>query len=249
VLGKEYEYMAEFNDLLLFFTIYSFLGWAMETVFASINERKIINRGFLTGFVCPIYGFGAVLILQSSKWVSRFFENSFTALIINILFAVILVTALEYVTGFLLERFFNCKWWDYSNNALNLHGYICLQYSLLWGLLAFVLLQVVHPEVSGVVFSIPASVKGYLAALLLLYFLADTAKSVLDALDLRKVVLNCSFVPVNRYYEKIIRYKRFFLAFPRLLILNAGIINCDIRSILNDRMDKIKVELKSRFLQ
>jgi len=241
--------MVNFNDLLLFFTIYSFLGWVMETVFASINERKIVNRGFLTGFVCPIYGFGAVLILQFSKWVSDVFENPFATLIINILFAVILVTVLEYFTGFLLEKIFNCKWWDYSHNVLNLHGYICLQYSLLWGVLIFLLLQVVHPKISEVVFSIPSSVKGYLAAFLLLYFLADTAKSLMDALDLRKVILNYSNVSVNRYYEKIILYKRFFLAFPRLFILNAGIINRDIRSILNDRMDKIKVELKSIFLQ
>lgn len=241
--------MVNFNDLLLFFTIYSFLGWAMETVFASINERKVINRGFLTGFVCPIYGFGAVLILQSSKWVSSVFENSFTALIINILFAVILVTVLEYITGFILERIFDCKWWDYSDNALNLQGYICLKYSLLWGALTFMLVQVIHPAILTLVFSIPASVKGYLAVFLLLYFLTDTAKSVMDALDLRKVILNYPNVSANRYYEKIIQYKRFFLAFPRLLILNVGIINRDIRSILNDRMDKIKVELKSRFLQ
>ena len=73
--------------------------------------------------------------------------------------------------------------------------------------------------------------------------------SVMEALDLRKVILNYSNVSANRYYEKIIRYKRFFFAFPRLFILNASIINRDIRSILNDRMDKIKVELKSRFLQ
>ena len=159
--------MVNFNDLLLFFTIYSFLGWTMETVYASIN----------------------------------------------------------------------------------LHGYICLQYSFLWGLLTFVLLKVVHPVISEAVFSIPASVKGHLSAFLLLYFLADTVKSVTDALDLRKVILNYPSVPVSRYYEKIIRYKRFFLAFPRLLVLNAGIINRDIRSILNERIDQIKVELKNRFLQ
>ena len=241
--------MAGFNDLLLLFTIYSFMGWSMETVFASISERKIVNRGFLTGFFCPIYGFGAVLILQSSKWVSEVIEDPFTALVINILLAVILVTALEYITGFLLERIFDYKWWDYSEKALNLHGYICLQYSFLWGLLTFVLLKVVHPVISEAVFSIPASVKGYLSAFLLLYFLADTVKSVTDALDLRKVILNYPSVPVSRYYEKIIRYKRFFLAFPRLLVLNAGIINRDIRSILNERIDQIKVELKNRFLQ
>ena len=241
--------MAGFNDLLLLFTIYSFMGWSMETVFASISERKIVNRGFLTGFFFPVYGFGAILILQSSKWVSEVIESPFTALVVNILLAVILVTSLEYITGFLLERIFDCKWWDYSDNALNLHGYICLRYSLLWGILTFLLVQFIHPAVSRVVFSIPATVRGYLAAFLLLYFLTDTTKSVIDALDLRKVILNYPNISVNRYYEKIIRYKRFFLAFPRLLILNAGIINRDIRSILNDRMDKIKVELKSRFLQ
>jgi uncharacterized membrane protein len=129
--------MANFNELLLFFAIYSFLGWVMETVFVSIKDRKLVNRGFLNGFFCPIYGFGAVLILQSSKWVLNAFENPFTALMINVLLAVVLVTVLEYITGFILERIFNCKWWDYSNVALNLHGYICLKFSLLWGALIF----------------------------------------------------------------------------------------------------------------
>lgn len=240
--------MEYFNDLLLLFTIYSFLGWTIETAFASINERKIVNRGFLTGFVCPIYGFGAVLTLQSSKLILNYFKNPFESLIINILFAVILVTVLEYITGFLLERIFDCKWWDYSDNALNLHGYICLKYSLLWGILAFLLLQFGNPIVLRMIFLIPAYAKSYLVAFLLLCFLIDTANSVKDALDLRKVILNYSNVSTNWYYEKIIQYKRFFLAFPRLLILNAGIINRDIRSIFNDRVDKIKVELKSRFL-
>ncbi|AKN31521.1 membrane protein [Clostridium carboxidivorans P7] len=240
--------MGYFNDLLLLFTIYSFLGWALETIFASINERKIINRGFLNGFVCPIYGFGAILAIQSSKWISNIFENPFVAIIINILTAMILVTVLEYITGFLLEKIFDCKWWDYSDNAFNLKGYICFKYSLLWGGLTFLLIRFVHPGILKVFFLIPTSTKGYLVAILLLYFIMDTVKSVKDTLDLRKVILNYSNISLNRYYEKIIQYKRFFLAFPRLLILNAGIINRDIRSVLNDRMDKIKIELKNRFL-
>ncbi|MDF2986559.1 MAG: rane protein [Eubacterium sp.] len=241
--------MTNFNDLLLFFTIYSFLGWAMETIFASINERKFINRGFLSGFFCPIYGSGAVLILWSSKLVANVFENHLTALIISLLFSVILVTVLEYITGFLLEKFFNCKWWDYSDNAFNIQGYICLKYSLLWGLMTLLLQQVVHPAIAEVIFSIPLSVRGYLAVFMLLYFMADSVKSIIDTLDLRKVILDASNISSNKYYEKIIQYKRFFYAFPQLLILNAGIINRDIRSILNEKMDKIKVELKSRFLQ
>lgn len=206
--------MNSFTDLLLFFAIYSLLGWMMETTFAIINEKKFINRGFLTGFFCPIYGFGAVLIIQASKWVNIVFENYFALLIVSILFSVLLVTVLEYITGFLLEKIFNCKWWDYSSNAVNLRGYICLQYSLLWGLLAFLLVQIAHPVISGMVFSIPALIKYYIANFLLLYFLADTAKSVFSALDLRVVIINYSNFSVNNYYEKIIQYKGFFLRSP-----------------------------------
>lgn len=239
--------MGNFSDLLLYFTIYSFIGWLMETTFASIYHRKFINRGFLSGSFCPLYGFSAVLVVVSSKWAGIVFDNSITSLVISIILAVILVTALEYFTGFILEKIFNCKWWDYSNNFANIHGYICFEYSLLWGLLVLLLLQVVHPVISELVFAIPVSIKGYTTILLFLYFLADAAKSVIDALDLRKVILNYANLPVNKYYEKILRYKRFFLAFPRLLILNAGIINRDVRSVLSGGFDKIKVELKSKF--
>jgi len=146
-----------------------------------------------------------------------------------------------------LEKFFNCKWWDYSDNILNLHGYICLKYSLLWGLLAFLMLQVIHPEVLKIYIPIPILVKICLNIVLIIYFLADTIKSVMDIVDLRKVILNYYDFSVNKYYDKIIEYKRIFLAFPRLLILNADIVNHDVRSVLNGRINKIKDEIKSRF--
>lgn len=239
--------MVYFNNLLILFAIYSFLGWTLETAFASIKAKKIINRGFLTGFVCPIYGFSAMLIIQSSKWVSNIFENQVASLIMKILFSIIIVTILEYITGLLLERIFHCKWWDYSDNSYNLKGYICLSYSLLWGLLSFLLIQLIHPIILGVVITIPIIVKGYLGVFLFIYFLADIIKSVIETLDLRKVILGYSNISINKYHEKIIKYERLFLAFPRLLLLNADSINHDIRRILHDRMDKIKVKLKSRF--
>lgn len=241
--------MTGFKDLMLLFSIYSFIGWTIESIYVSTRERKFINRGFLTGFFCPIYGFGAILIIGTAKWIGENYRNTYTSLIFNILVAVVLVTALEYITGFLLEKIFNCKWWDYSHEPFNLHGHICLKYSLFWGLLAFLLIQVIHPVILEGVCSISETARGYLAVLMLIYFLADTAKTVVDTLDLRNVVLNATSVSSNKYHEKIIKYKRFFLAFPRLLKLNTGLLNRDIRSILNDRVDKIKVELRSRFLQ
>ncbi|MCG1026209.1 MULTISPECIES: membrane protein [Dehalobacter] len=234
-------------DILLFFTIYSFLGWMLESGFACIVHGKFINRGFLAGFFCPLYGFSAVLVLLSSEWASSVFGSSPAAVLISILMAVLVVTGLEYLTGFLLEKIFHYKWWDYSNKTANLKGYICLEYSVLWGLLAFVLLQYVHPVISARVFLIPVEVKAYLVIAFVVYFFADTVKSVGDALNLREVILNYANVPVIKYREKVLKYKRFFLAFPLLMVLNAGIINRDVRSILNERLNKIKIELKDRF--
>ncbi|PYG86895.1 putative membrane protein [Ruminiclostridium sufflavum DSM 19573] len=241
--------MNAYLDLLMYFSIYSFLGWVMETVFASLKEKKLVNRGFLSGFFCPIYGFGAILIIQSSKLIGAAVEDYSASLITNILLSIFLVTLLEFITGALLEKIFNCKWWDYSSNAANIKGYICIKYSILWGLLAFLLVQVVHPAVVQVVAVIPSVTKGFMAVLFLSYVIIDTGKSVIDALSLRKVILNYSGLSINKYYQKVIKYKRFFIAFPNLLILNAGLVNHDIRSIINDRMDKIKTELKSRFQQ
>ncbi|NLI92527.1 MAG: hypothetical protein GX434_10080 [Peptococcaceae bacterium] len=240
--------MESYIDLVLFFSIYSFSGWLLETILASIMQRKFINRGFLIGFFCPIYGFGAVLVILSSKWAGALFANGIAGLIISILLAVIEVTVLEYITGYILERIFDCKWWDYSNNAANLKGYICLKYSLLWGLLAFLLLQFVHPVISETVFHIPDLIKFYMVIALTVYFLADTAKSVIDTLNLREIIINYSNIPVSKYHEMIFKYKRFFLAFPRLLVLNAGILNRDVRSILHVRLNKIKVGLKNKLL-
>lgn len=239
--------MVTLMDLLLFFTIYSFLGWTLETIFASIRAKKIINRGFLTGFVCPIYGFSAMLIIQSSKSVANVFENQFALLIVNIFFSIIIVTILEYITGLFLERIFHHKWWNYSDNAFNFKGYICLNYSLIWGVLAFMLIHLVHPIISAEVTTIPISVKGYLGVIFFIYLLADIIKSVIKTLDLRKSILDYSNISINKHHEKIIKYERLFIAFPRLLLLNADTINHDIRRILNDRMDKIKIKLKNRF--
>lgn len=238
--------MNMFLDLILYFAVYSFIGWVMETTFASITQRKFINRGFLIGPFVPIYGFGAILIIQSSNWTSIIFENHFMSLFITLLFSTLLVTVLEFITGFLLEKVFNLKWWDYSNNIMNFKGYICLSYSLLWGILAFLLIQVIHPTTEQFVHLIPLSNKKYIAAFLVIYFLIDTIKSVIGTLDLRKAIIYHSDMPMGKYKEIIIKYKRIFLAFPRLLILNAGILNRDVRDILNGRINKIKVKIKNR---
>lgn len=153
-------------DLLIYFVIYSFLGWCIEVGYAYKNQRKFVNRGFLFGPLCPIYGacvLSVVLILEN------FQVNLFEMLII----ATILTSFVEYFTGLILEKLFNTKYWDYTEDPLNLHGRICLHFSMMWGALCLVILKIVHPSIVSLVNNIPANSRAIIAVLLFFYFLID----------------------------------------------------------------------------
>jgi len=243
---KEGLHLNNIISLFLYFSIYAFVGWVMETVYASITAKRFINRGFLSGLFCPIYGFGALLIIIAASWVKEVFSNGIVAIAMGLILSIFSVTVLEYITGYILEKVFKCKWWDYSKDFGNIKGYICVKNSLMWGALAFVLIAVVHPFFEGLVMAVPETPRNFIALLLFIYLLGDTIKSIIDTLGLRKVIINFANFSEEMYKAKIIQYKRFFHAFPGLLILNAEIINRDVRSILNEGLDKIKQEIKTR---
>ena len=131
------------------FLIYAFLGWCSEVAFAAVNKGKFVNRGFLNGPVCPIYGFG-MLIVVTAMWGLK------GNLILLFLGSATLTTALEFVTGFVLEKFFHDKWWDYSDMPFNIKGYICLKFTVLWGLAATFIVGAVHRFVYMLIVKMPA---------------------------------------------------------------------------------------------
>ncbi len=218
----------------------------METVYASYTEKKFINRGFLNGFFCPVYGFGAIVIILSSNWITGLSLSPILSIITSLVVSIFLVTVLEYLTGLLLEKVFNCKCWDYSNDFGNISGYVCVKNSLIWGALAFALIQIVHPFISTFTQSIQFSMKEIIVVIIFVYFILDTMKSMIDALRVRKVIINYANLALEKYNQMVIKYKRFFRAFPRLLIINAEIINRDVRSVIDGGIDKIKLEVKER---
>lgn len=234
-------------DLFLYFIVYSFIGWMMETTYASITQGKFVNRGFLVGPLTPIYGFGAILILLSSKWMENIFDDYYMSILMTVVVSTLLVTILEFVTGYVLEKAFNAKWWDYSNNTFNIKGYICLKFSLLWGMLAFLLIGIIHSYIEQIISIIPIPIKGYISALSLLCLLVDAYKSIISTLNLRNAIINYSDLPLGKYKDMIVKYKRIFLAFPRLLVINEDVSNRGVRSILSGRINKIKVQIKNRF--
>ncbi|MCR5788388.1 MAG: putative ABC transporter permease, partial [Lachnospiraceae bacterium] len=129
-----------FYYLVSLMIIFSFLGWVWESLYVSVNEKRLVNRGYVTGPVCTIYGVAVVI----GYIVLRPFQNSLPALFIC---GVIIATVLEYVTSIVMEAIFHTSWWDYTDKKFNFHGRICLEASLLWGILAIFLFSFIVPAV------------------------------------------------------------------------------------------------------
>ena len=127
-----------FYELVWIFIIYAFIGWCTEVSYAALDRGIFVNRGFLNGPYCPIYGCGVVIVVAA---LTPLKDN------LLILFAgsFLLTSILEYITGFILEKVFHNKWWDYSNKPFNLHGYVCLKFSIYWGLACTFIMDVIHP--------------------------------------------------------------------------------------------------------
>mgnify|MGYP004503600333 FL=1 len=148
------------------FIIYAFLGWCSEVAFAAVNKGKFVNRGFLNGPVCPIYGVG-MLIVVLCLWNLR------DRPLLLFLGSALLTTALEFVTGFVLERFFHDKWWDYSDMPFNIKGYVCLKFTILWGLAASFIIGAIHRFIYMLIEKTPFALGVILLAVFSAAFIAD----------------------------------------------------------------------------
>lgn len=158
--------------ILWYFIIYAFLGWCSEVVFAAFKHRKFVNRGFLNGPVCPIYGFGVVFVVLALT------PLKFNGVLLFIC-SVILTSALEFITGFLMEKIFHQKWWDYSERKFNIKGYICLEFSIVWGLACVVIMYFIHPLFDKLVSWLPKFIGLPFVILLLAGIIIDAVYTVL----------------------------------------------------------------------
>ncbi len=167
---------------LFFFYFYCFFGWCFESSYVSLKKRQPVNRGFIRGPFLPLYGSGAVMMLL----VSMPFQHN---LLLTYIAGCIGATALEYVTGVVMEALFKVRYWDYSNQKFNFQGQICLSSTLAWGGLTILMTRVVHKPVEGLVFAIPEGVLSAVTFVLTIYIVADFTLSFKAAIDLRDVLI------------------------------------------------------------
>ena len=158
-------------QFLFIFFVYAFLGWCTEVSYAALVTGRFVNRGFLNGPWCPVYGFGVVIVLA-------FLEPLKSNLLLLFLGSVVLTSALEWATGFVLEKIFHQRWWDYSDQPFNLNGYICLRFSIAWGLACLFVVKLLHPSVLLVIRLVPRGLGWTLLALLAAVMAVDLAATV-----------------------------------------------------------------------
>ena len=169
--------MNEIFIFIMYFMIYSFCGWVLESTYKSVLERKIINSGFLAGPFCPIYGYGALIMYFALRDVTN-------NIIVLFLFGTIALSVFEYIVGLFLEIVFQTKYWAYSNKKFNIHGRVCLLNSLYWGILGIIFMKLIHPSVEKFVTLIPDTVLMIIVIIGLIYLVFDTINTTVRVIKI-----------------------------------------------------------------
>ena len=167
-----------FFHILTYFVIYSFLGWILESIVRTICERKIINTGFLIGPFCPIYGFGAIIMIL--------FLDQFKNNIILLFFSSFIILSLwEYIVGVLLEKFFATKYWDYSDHKFNYKGRICLTNSIAWGILGVLFINYIHPTITQLLEYVDFIYVAIITSIIAIILLIDAIISIIKVKNIK----------------------------------------------------------------
>ena len=168
-----------FIESYMMFFIYSFIGWVIEVIYYGITEGKFINRGFLAGPLCPVYGLG----FYAAIWIFEPFKDNFMILFFGMATA---CTIVELIAGFILYHAFHMRWWDYSDYKLNLGGYICLRFFIYWGIAASLGMYVLHPAVKWIIAHITYPFRLGILIFFTVILLADLVTTIITIVGFKK---------------------------------------------------------------
>ena len=206
--------MKEFELYFMLFITYSFIGWIIEVMNELIINKKIVNRGFLIGPYCPIYGCGSIFMIL-------FIKN--TGDIIGTFLKIVFICAvLEYTTSYIMEKLFKTRWWDYSKNKYNINGRICLETMFLFGIGGCILLYLVNPFIISIYQMIPNLLMTIITFTLFIIFVSDMIVSFNIINGLKNTLINPKGDSTERIGKLRKKYKKSYLrervikAFPNI---------------------------------
>ena len=203
--------------IFLLFIIYSFLGWAVEVLDSFYNLKKFVNRGFLIGPYCPIYGVGLLIIIHFLKS----YTDSYLVVFVMSMFICMI---LEYFTSYIMEKLFNARWWDYSDKKYNINGRICLETTIPFGLGGMAIMYIVNPLLEKVLKSLSNNILIIISIVLFVIFLVDLIISLIVILRVKDISIKKIRDNTEEINRRVINYlikkssldKRLIMSFPRL---------------------------------
>ena len=174
--NKSKKNITKFQKTVIYFMIYAFLGWIAEEIFCLISTHTFVKRGFLFGPICPIYGYGAIILII-------FFKNYKKKPIQLFFLSAVVFSFFEYITDFFLQALFGIRWWNYTGYFLNLNSRITLSFSLIWGIGSILFIKYLHPFVTKIVGKIlkkiPVKIQSISINILLALHILDTLASTI----------------------------------------------------------------------
>ena len=232
------------SKYFLLFLLYSFAGWVMETTWVSWCNKKLVDRGFLIGPYCPIYGCGAILIILFLK---RFSYSP----VLLFLSTVVLCGGLEYFASWCMEKVFKARWWDYSNRKFNIKGRVCLRNLIAFGIMGIAVIYLINPYFEIWIEYLDEKHINILALLLWTIFIMDFVVSTIVVYGFRKVTEKVNRETVTDNTEQITKmvrellsqrsifHRRFINAYPKLEAIKIKIkeIKTKIEDVTNDAKD------------
>lgn len=209
-----------FNLVILFYS-FSFIGWLMEVILTIIEDGKLINRGFLIGPICPIYGFGVLGIVT---FVSKYADDIPTFFILS----VFVCSFVEYFTSWLMEKLFKNRWWDYSEKKFNINGRICLEYAIPFGLFGCLAYYIIIPFFQGIFVTIPIGVITTVSYILLGLTFIDICISFKIIIKLKNISSSIRCDSTEAITKKVKEtllsknhlYQRLVASFPNMKVFN-----------------------------
>lgn len=175
-------------DYIFYFFFYSFIGWFFESCYCSIRPKKWVNRGFLRGPLCPIYGTGGLVMMVCLLPLRHITKSLYINELIIFVAGAILCDIVEFMTSYIMEKLFNARWWDYSNKKFNIQGRICLTHTFYWGTCSCLFVFILEPIMNlYIVGQVSESSRNILTYIFLTVFAFDLLDTVIHALGIRDI--------------------------------------------------------------
>ena len=231
-----------FNKICFYFMLfllYSFIGWSIEVIGQLLEKHRFINRGFLVGPICPIYGWGCIaMILTLTKYKSDFF--------LLFAMAIVICSILEYFTSYFMEKLFHVRWWDYTRRKYNINGRICAETMIPFGILGCLVIYIVNPILSSILLKISVSTLNIIAIILFVIYVIDNIISLSIMFGFKgtlKTVEKDGTEEITKKVREVLRnrnflYKRLISAFPTITSTKERFV------ILQEKIDKELEKIK-----